>query len=226
LSPSTSSSGNTATADSKSAPAVPAFFARPPRHRRSSSTTSTSTTASTSSKDALGHRRLEWTDARVRAVWDCVAQLGASGAGWGVVRCDAWWPPDEEIEEGGGGRAGEARGAGEAAGEGAERRGGGAEGPSAWPAMLRIMCPAHLALALRGLLAQVSVSALARAGRRRREAARSEGGVRVGEGGRKGEGEGEEDMADEEEEDEDDDRFLRGRRLLWVDEEGAPVLIA
>ncbi|GAA5890883.1 hypothetical protein JCM8208_003084 [Rhodotorula glutinis] len=221
LSPtSTSSAANNAAATT--APAVPAFFARPPRRRRRSSSSSaatTSTSTSTSSKDAHGHRRLEWTDARVRAVWDCVAQLGAAGGGWGVVRCDAWWPPDEGVGAGDG-RAGEARGEGAARG-GAAR--GGGEGPSAWPAMLRIMCPAHLALALRGLLAQVSVSALARAGRRQTAAARSEGGGRAGEEGGEDEGERDEAMTDDED---DDDRFLRGRRLLWVDEEGAPVLIA
>ncbi|KPV75691.1 uncharacterized protein RHOBADRAFT_52726 [Rhodotorula graminis WP1] len=231
-SPSSTSSSSAANAAATTAPAVPAFFARPPhRRRRSSSTSSTSATSTTSSRDAHGHRRLEWTDARVRAVWDCVAQLGAAGGAWGVVRCDAWWPPDEVEGPGdGGGRGGGGRGEGAAGRARAGRGGAGAAdgGPSAWPALLRIACPAHLALALRGLLAQVSVSALVRAARRRTAAARSEGGVRAGEGGEEDDAGPQEGTAedDSDEEDDDDDRFLRGRRLVWVDEEGAPVLIA
>ncbi|GAA5837818.1 hypothetical protein JCM9279_006871 [Rhodotorula babjevae] len=219
-SPASFTSAAAASAAARTAPAFPAFFARAPRRRRSSSSAVTTSNASTSSKDAHGHRRLEWTDARLRAVWDCVAQLGAAGGGWGVVRCDAWWPPDEDVVDGEGETHGREEGAAARGGEAGE---GGGGGPSAWPAMLRIACPAHLALALRGLLAQVSVSALARAGRRRAGMTRSEEEGRVGEKEQEVEVEREEASTDEED---DDDRFLRGRRLLWVDEEGEPVLIA
>ncbi|BGP45797.1 hypothetical protein JCM10450v2_001627 [Rhodotorula kratochvilovae] len=107
--------------------------------------------------------QLAWTDARVRAVWSVAGRLAASGA-FGLVRCSAFFPPSHtapavEEEE------------------------------QAWPEMLRLACPAHLALAVRGLLGQVSVRA-----------------VSPGE--------------------DDGDKFLRGRGLLWVDEEGGEVLIA
>lgn len=167
------------------APSPPVYFSRaPPRPQRQKM-----------GGDAArgGTRRLEWTDERLGAVWELVGRLGGGGAGgrgeWGGVRGSGWFPacgPQGETERGG-----------EGEGEGDDEEGG------EWPALLRIACPAHLALALRGLLGQVSVRAMAP---RPRGAAR-------------GADRGDDEVAD-------DDKFLKGRALLWVDEEGREVLIA
>ncbi|BGP29829.1 hypothetical protein JCM10296v2_001575 [Rhodotorula toruloides] len=73
---------------------------------------------------------------------------------------------------------------------------------SAWPEMIRLNCDAHLALAIRGLLAQANVKALR--------------GV-AGEGG---------SGKKRRKEEEDGEKWLRGRAIVWVDEEGRAVLTA
>ncbi|GAA6050126.1 hypothetical protein JCM3770_001385 [Rhodotorula araucariae] len=172
--------------------ARPAFFARAPPPGKGSAGTGTGTVA--------------WTDARVRAVWAAVTRLGASGA-FGLVRCSAYFPPSSSSTSSSPSPVTPSTDADADV----------VAGAGAWPEMIRVACPAHLALAVRGLLAQVSVRAVAAAG------------VGVGVGvGAPGQGQGQERGLGRGlgHDDEDGEKFLRGRGLLWVDEEGGEVLIA
>ncbi|KAL7342038.1 hypothetical protein BJY59DRAFT_713100 [Rhodotorula toruloides] len=117
-------------------------------------------------------RSIDWTDARLRTLWAFMTSLHEAGS-FGRVRAVAWFPPSSS-----------------------------ASSASAWPEMIRLNCDAHLALAIRGLLAQANVKTLR--------------GV-VGSGG-----EGKKRRKEEE----DSEKWLRGRALVWVDEEGKAVLTA
>ncbi|BGP22587.1 hypothetical protein JCM10295v2_001472 [Rhodotorula toruloides] len=133
------------------------WFAQPPPSPISPSPTS-------------AKRRIDWTDTRLRALWEFLTSLHESGS-FGRIRAVAWFPPSPS-----------------------------ASSASAWPEMIRLNCDAHLALAIRGLLSQANIKALR---------AVADAGV----GGRKGE-EG------------DCEKWLKGRALVWVDEEGRAVLTA
>lgn len=115
---------------------------------------------------------IEWTDTRLEALWRVLTSLHESGQ-FGLVRAAAYFPPPAPDEEEGGGEG--------------------------WGEYVAVRCDAHLALAIREVLGQVSVSALS-AGRKGKE--------------ERGRGQG------------DEEKFLKGRGLVWVDEEGEAVLVA
>lgn len=172
---------------------------------------------------------IEWTDARLAALWTLLSTLHTKRS-FGYIRAQAItspapFPPSPPSEE-------------PPLGEPAEPVGD----------VIKINCDAHLALAFKGLLEQFTVAAARAVPARFRigvggppapldksavESDGADGGGRAGRGARatmKGKGpQGTSAAADAAEVDDparDREKWLKGRALVWLDEEGRAVLTA
>ncbi|GAA5881035.1 hypothetical protein JCM1840_007225 [Sporobolomyces johnsonii] len=120
---------------------------------------------------------IEWTSARLRALWAALDALHAN-THFGSLRATCHIPPTLDSDSSASNRAPSAK-------------------ATLLPEYLKVSTDAHLALALRGALDQMTVKGLL----------------------------WDEEGASEEDR-EDGDKWLRGRALVWVDEAGRAVLVA